>query len=44
MDLQRAAYFDIDNLPELSEDRILDSQIDQLYKLATKNHPKVYFY
>ncbi|WP_262494945.1 MULTISPECIES: NUDIX hydrolase [Arenibacter] len=43
MDLQGAALFDIDNLPELSKDRILDSQIDQLYKLATMNHPEMYF-
>ncbi|NNG09532.1 MAG: ADP-ribose pyrophosphatase, partial [Arenibacter sp.] len=42
-DMEGAAFFDIDNLPELSEDRILKSQIKQLYKLALDETPKVYF-
>jgi len=42
-DMEGAAFFDVDHLQELSEDRILDSQIKQLYRLATQNHPEEYF-
>tara|TARA_R110000744_G_scaffold94198_5_gene181855 strand:+ start:941 stop:1564 length:624 start_codon:yes stop_codon:yes gene_type:complete len=41
-DMQGAAFFDIDNLPELSLDRILEPQIRQLYKLTTEKHTNVY--
>ena len=42
-DMEDTAFFDIDNLPELSEDRILKSQIKQLYKLALDETGEVYF-
>ena len=42
-DMEGAAFFDVDQLPELSEDRILDSQIKQLFRLATQKHTEVYF-
>lgn len=41
-DMEGAAFFDVDNLPEISEDRILKSQIKQLYKLALDETAKVY--
>ena len=33
-DMKDVAFFPIDNLPELSQDRVLDTQLAQLYKLA----------
>ncbi|CAM4170868.1 NUDIX hydrolase [Zobellia nedashkovskayae] len=42
-DMQGAAFFDIDDLPELSTDRILESQIKQLYTMAVENKMDVYF-
>lgn len=42
-DMEDAAFFDMDNLPELSEDRILKSQVKQLYNLALDETAKVYF-
>lgn len=42
-DMEGAEFFDIDALPELSADRILESQIRQLYSLGTKNLSNVYF-
>ena len=42
-DMTGAAYFDIDNLPELSEDRILKSQIELVYKKAITNDFVAYF-
>ena len=42
-DIDDVRFFDINNLPPLSEARILKSQIEQLYELATKNIEKVYF-
>ncbi|WP_103068744.1 NUDIX hydrolase [Aquimarina sediminis] len=42
-DIEEARYFDIDKLPELSEDRILQSQIEQLHTSVIKGDQKVYF-
>jgi len=42
-DMQDAAFFDIDNLPELSKDRILESQLKQLHTMAVNNLMDVYF-
>ena len=42
-DMTGAAYFDIDNLPELSEDRIVKNQIDLVYKKALANDFIAYF-
>ncbi len=42
-DMAGAAFFKIDDLPELSEDRILGSQIRQLYTMIIDNTAKVYF-
>lgn len=42
-DLLDVGYFDIDNLPELSEDRILKSQIELLYKKAANGDLSAYF-
>ena len=42
-DMDGAAFFKIDDLPELSTDRILDSQIKQLYAMVTENNNKVHF-
>jgi len=36
-DVLDVKYFDIDNLPELSEDRILKSQVELLYQKITNN-------
>nr|WP_321453790.1 NUDIX hydrolase [uncultured Carboxylicivirga sp.] len=33
-DIEDSGWFSIDNLPELSEDRIVKSQIEELFKLA----------
>lgn len=41
-DMQGAAFFPMDELPELSEDRILKSQLVHLFKLV-KNGSEVYF-
>lgn len=42
-DIEEAGYFSIDNLPEISEDRILKSQILQLHEMVMANSPDVYF-
>lgn len=42
-DLLNVQYFDISSLPELSEDRILKSQIELVYKKAIKNDFVAYF-
>jgi ADP-ribose pyrophosphatase YjhB (NUDIX family) len=42
-DLLDVGYFDIDNLPELSEDRILKSQIELVYKKAANGDLSAYF-
>ncbi|MFS4492486.1 NUDIX hydrolase [Maribacter sp. 2308TA10-17] len=41
-DMQGADFFPLDNLPELSEDRILKSQLEHLFSLA-KGKADVYF-
>lgn len=42
-DVLDVAYFDIDNLPELSEDRILNSQIQLVYNKVIANDFIAYF-
>lgn len=42
-DLLDVGYFDIDNLPELSEERILESQIALVYKKAANGDLSAYF-
>ncbi|WP_149273185.1 NUDIX hydrolase [Pareuzebyella sediminis] len=42
-DMKGAGFFNIDQLPELSEDRILAGQIKQLYRMTIENDYKVYF-
>ena len=42
-DMAGAAFFKIDDLPDLSEDRILGSQIQQLYTMVIDNNANVYF-
>lgn len=42
-DMAGAAYFDVDNLPELSEDRILKSQIALVHKKAIAGDYIAYF-
>ncbi len=42
-DMQAAAYFSLDQLPELSEDRILESQLEHLFQLTKNNGVEVYF-
>ena len=42
-DVLDAAFFDIGNLPELSEDRILKSQIELVYHKAISGDFKTYF-
>ncbi|KAA3640326.1 MAG: NUDIX domain-containing protein [Bacteroidetes bacterium] len=42
-DIEDAGYFRIDNLPEISEDRILASQILQLHDMVMGNSSDVYF-
>jgi len=42
-DMKDAGFFSIDALPELSEDRIVRSQLEQLYTLATTDIVKVHF-
>ena len=41
-DIEEARYFNINNLPELSEDRILKSQIEQLYQKTVNGDQTVY--
>ena len=36
-------FFDVDNLPEISEDRNLKSQIRQLYEKVIKGYESVYY-
>ncbi|NHF58793.1 NUDIX hydrolase [Flavobacteriaceae bacterium TP-CH-4] len=42
-DMQGAAFFRLDTLPELSEDRILKSQLEHLYQLVKNPDSHVYF-
>jgi ADP-ribose pyrophosphatase YjhB (NUDIX family) len=42
-DVLDVQYFDIENLPELSEDRILKSQIELLYKKIKSSDFETYF-
>ncbi len=42
-DVAGVGYFDIDDLPALSEDRILKSQIELLYKKVLDNDTSAYF-
>lgn len=42
-DVSDVNYFDISNLPELSEDRILRSQVELLYKKVIESDSKAYF-
>ncbi|WP_299531109.1 NUDIX hydrolase N-terminal domain-containing protein [Ulvibacterium sp.] len=42
-DIKDVGFFPIDRLPELSEDRILKSQLKQLYKLVMEDDSKAYF-
>lgn len=42
-DIHEARYFDLKNLPEISEDRILKSQIEQLYQKVINGEENAYF-
>ena len=42
-DIEEARFFNIKSLPELSEDRILKSQIEQLYQMTVNGDQTVYF-
>ncbi len=42
-DILDARYFVIEHLPELSEERILASQIEQMYQLARQQESSVHF-
>ncbi len=42
-DMAGASFFPITKLPDLSEDRILDAQIQQLYTMVIDNNTNVYF-
>lgn len=42
-DMQGVGYFPLDRLPELSKDRILKSQLEQLYAMALENENEVYY-
>ncbi|MEZ4809630.1 MAG: NUDIX hydrolase [Allomuricauda sp.] len=42
-DMLDADFFPLDELPELSKNRILKSQLEQLFQLAKSPEPKVYF-
>ncbi len=42
-DIEDAGYFPLSKLPKLSEDRILKSQVQQLFQLAKADDEKVYF-
>ncbi|PCJ95396.1 MAG: ADP-ribose pyrophosphatase [Flavobacteriaceae bacterium] len=41
-DMLETGYFPLNNLPELSENRILESQLKQLYKMVQTEEQKVY--
>ncbi|MBT8186555.1 MAG: NUDIX hydrolase [Croceitalea sp.] len=41
-DMKGAAYFSLNNLPELSEERILKSQLEHLYHMVKDNIHEVY--
>jgi hypothetical protein len=41
--MEGAAFFPMDALPELSEDRILEPQLRQLYNMVRKEEQMVYF-
>lgn len=42
-DMDGAKFFNIADLPNLSEDRILDAQIQQLFTMVIDNNTNVYF-
>ncbi len=42
-DIEDARYFAMEHLPELSEERILASQIEQVHELAAKEGSSAYF-
>ncbi len=42
-DMDGASFFKLDNLPEISKDRILESQLQQLYKMVINGNMNVYF-
>ena len=42
-DMEGAKFFNIADLPNLSEDRILDAQIQQLFTMVIDNNTNVYF-
>ena len=42
-DIVDARYFAMEHLPELSEERILASQIEQVHELAAKEGSSAYF-
>jgi ADP-ribose pyrophosphatase YjhB (NUDIX family) len=42
-DILEAKYFDVQDLPELSEDRILKTQIEQLYNMVESTEMKAVF-
>lgn len=42
-DIEEARYFSIDSLPEISEDRILKTQILQLHDMVINESSEVYF-
>ncbi|NKI31466.1 NUDIX hydrolase [Croceivirga thetidis] len=42
-DMLDAAFFPLDRLPELSEIRILESQLQQLHQMVVKDQKEVYF-
>lgn len=42
-DIKDVGFFPIDKLPELSEDRILQRQLEQLYKMVIDDDQVVYF-
>lgn len=42
-DMLGADFFPLDGLPELSEERILESQLQHLYQLAKSSESEVYF-
>lgn len=42
-DILDTNFFSLDKLPELSEERILESQLKDLFQMATSVEPKTYF-
>jgi len=42
-DVEDVGYFPIDKLPELSQDRVLESQLKHLFKMVTEDDENVYF-